>query len=78
MKRFDGRVALITAAASGLGEAGARRIASEGGRVTIWDRDAQALEKAKRKAADDGLTLETDTVDMMDRDQIRPRGGPPG
>lgn len=70
MKRFDGRVALITAAASGLGEAGARRIASEGGRLTIWDRDAQALEKAKRKAADDGLTLETDVVDMTDRDQI--------
>jgi NAD(P)-dependent dehydrogenase (short-subunit alcohol dehydrogenase family) len=70
MKRFEGRVALITAAAAGLGEAGARRIASEGGRVTIWDRDAQALEAARRKAADDGLELETDTIDMLDRDAI--------
>ena len=70
MKRFEGRVALITAAAAGLGEAGARRIASEGGRVTIWDRDAQALEAARRKAADDGLELEIDTIDMLDRDAI--------
>ena len=70
MNRFEGRIALFTAAASGLGEAGARRLASEGGRVTIWDRDAQALEKATRSAADNGIGLSAEAVDMLDRDAI--------
>ena len=50
MNRFDGRVALITGAASGLGEASAHRLGGEGAKVVIWDRDTQALAKAQRKA----------------------------
>lgn len=70
MNRYDGRVALITAAASGLGEAGARRLASEGARVTIWDRDGEALAKAKASAKQAGLDVTTDVVDMLDRAAI--------
>lgn len=37
MSRFNGRVALVTGGASGIGEATARRIAAEGGAVVIAD-----------------------------------------
>ncbi|MFT5509407.1 MAG: NAD(P)-dependent dehydrogenase (short-subunit alcohol dehydrogenase family) [Hyphomicrobiaceae bacterium] len=70
MNRFEGRTALISAAATGLGEAGALRLAREGARVTIWDRDQAALDEAQRKAATEGLELAVDAVDMLDREAI--------
>ncbi|MEC3909291.1 SDR family oxidoreductase [Sphingobium sp. CR2-8] len=42
--RLDGKVALITAAAAGIGRATAQRFVAEGARVIATDRDAQALE----------------------------------
>ena len=36
-KRFEGMTAVVTGGASGIGLGVAKRIASEGGRVTIWD-----------------------------------------
>jgi NAD(P)-dependent dehydrogenase (short-subunit alcohol dehydrogenase family) len=46
MRRYDNRVALITAAASGLGRGAAFRLATEGARVMIWDRDGDAVASA--------------------------------
>ena len=37
MKRLDGRVALVTGAASGIGKATARRLADEGAAVLLTD-----------------------------------------
>ena len=42
MARFDGRVALITGGASGIGKATAKRIAAEGGSVVIADLQDEA------------------------------------
>lgn len=42
-RRLDGKVALITAAARGIGRATALRFATEGARVIATDRDADAL-----------------------------------
>ncbi|NOJ45806.1 SDR family NAD(P)-dependent oxidoreductase [Bradyrhizobium archetypum] len=43
MKRFEGKVAIITGAASGIGEATARRFSSEGARVALVDRNEMLL-----------------------------------
>ena len=45
--RFAGRAAVITGGASGLGRAVAARILAEGGRVALWDHDADALERVR-------------------------------
>ena len=45
--RFDGRTAIVTGGASGLGREAARRIVAEGGRVVLWDIDPEWLEEAK-------------------------------
>ncbi|WP_426033134.1 SDR family NAD(P)-dependent oxidoreductase [Caulobacter sp. DWP3-1-3b2] len=44
--RFTGRTAVITGGASGLGRAVAARIVAEGGRVALWDLDADGLKEA--------------------------------
>ncbi|MES1198664.1 MAG: SDR family NAD(P)-dependent oxidoreductase [Pseudomonadota bacterium] len=46
--RFDGRTAIITGGASGLGREVAKRIVAEGGRVVLWDLNQSALRDAKK------------------------------
>jgi NAD(P)-dependent dehydrogenase (short-subunit alcohol dehydrogenase family) len=64
--RLRGRVALITAAARGIGFASALRLAAEGAKVCITDRDSAALEDARELAAGAGLTLQTCAMDSSD------------
>jgi 3-oxoacyl-[acyl-carrier protein] reductase len=45
-ERFAGRVAVVTGGVSGIGAGIAARLAAEGARVSLWDRDAAALAKA--------------------------------
>lgn len=51
--RFNDRCAVITGAAGGLGKAAAQRIISEGGKVVLWDLNAEMLEAT---AAEIGAT----------------------
>jgi NAD(P)-dependent dehydrogenase (short-subunit alcohol dehydrogenase family) len=65
VQRYDGRAAVITGGASGIGLATARRLASEGAHVVIADLD----EKAGAAAAEEvgGLFV---PVDVTDREQV--------
>ena len=47
--RFAGRTAVITGGASGLGLETARRITAEGGKVCLWDLNADSLAAAKKE-----------------------------
>ena len=47
--RLEGKVALITAAARGIGRATAQRFVTEGARVIATDRDVDALEGALKE-----------------------------
>lgn len=61
--RFKGRTAIVTGAASGLGKAAAARIVAEGGKVVLWDLNAEALETAR---VDTGATA-VFAVDVSDQ-----------
>jgi 2-dehydro-3-deoxy-L-rhamnonate dehydrogenase (NAD+) len=57
--RFEGRTAVITGGASGLGLAVARRIAVEGGRVVLWDANVDLLNAAAEEVgATQGVALD--------------------
>jgi 3-oxoacyl-[acyl-carrier protein] reductase/2-hydroxycyclohexanecarboxyl-CoA dehydrogenase len=65
-RRFEGRVALLTAAARGIGFASAVRLAAEGADVWITDRDEAALADALRVARDAGVLLHALRMDSAD------------
>ena len=54
MKEFEGKVAVVTGAASGIGRATATRFAREGMKVVLADIEEQALEEAVKSLDDAG------------------------
>lgn len=58
--RFFGRVALVTGAASGLGHATARRLASEGAAVVAVDVDGAGAERVAAGLPGDAIAVEAD------------------
>lgn len=64
--RFAGRTAIITGGASGLGRAVAKRLVAEGGKVALWDVNADALAEA---AGEVGAT-HTAQVDVADPQSV--------
>lgn len=71
--RFQGRVAIVTGAASGIGAATAMRFAREGAQVTVADRDRDGAERIAREIAERGgeaLTIRADVSQAQDARRI--------
>ena len=62
--RLSGKLAVITAAASGMGRAGAELFTREGARVCAIDRDAAGLARLRADLAAEGLEIETLEADL--------------
>jgi len=60
---LTGRGAVVTGAAAGIGLAIAQRLAASGARLSLWDRDAAALQAAAQKLGADVHTAQVDVAD---------------
>jgi meso-butanediol dehydrogenase/(S,S)-butanediol dehydrogenase/diacetyl reductase len=71
--RFDDRVGIVTGGASGIGEATAHRLGTEGARLVLGDIDAAGLERVVgdlHRAGVDSIGLVTDVADEADVDAL--------
>ncbi|MFV0921141.1 SDR family NAD(P)-dependent oxidoreductase [Sphingomonas parapaucimobilis] len=67
MARFQGKIVIVTGAASGIGEGAARRFAQEGATLVLGDTDGAGLHKlADELAPTTVATRETDVSKMAD------------
>ena len=66
MRGLDGKVALVTGAGGGIGSAICERLAEEGCKVALFDRDADALDAACEKVRAHGRPASTHVVDITD------------
>lgn len=67
-QRFQGRSAVITGGVSGIGLAISTRLAAEGAKLAIWDRDATALAGAGTHLAS---APHTEALDLTDAEAVR-------
>ena len=65
---LNGRNAVVTGGAAGIGRAIAQRLVASGARASLWDRDARALEEAAKPL---GRRTHTATLDVADEAQVK-------
>jgi 3-hydroxy acid dehydrogenase / malonic semialdehyde reductase len=71
MNRIQGKLALITGASSGIGQACARRFAAEGADVALWARREERLEQlAADLRREHGVRVSIASVDVRDRPAV--------
>jgi NAD(P)-dependent dehydrogenase (short-subunit alcohol dehydrogenase family) len=70
VRRFEGKVALVTGGNSGMGLAVARRLVEEGAKVVISGRDAASLAAAARELGAAALGVRADVAGLDDVDRL--------
>jgi ketoreductase len=68
--RLAGRVAFVTGASRGIGEAVARRLAEEGARVALGSRDLAACERLAKELREAGAEAVAFRCDVTDRGSV--------
>src|SRR3982751_4710663 len=68
-KRLDGKVAIITGATGGIGEATAKRFLDEGAKVMLVGRSAEKLKATSERLAGNG-NLATSVAEAADENAI--------
>ena len=71
---LQGKTALVTGGARGIGLATAQRLMREGARCVIWDRDPAAIDAAKAKLADAG-EVTSDIVELAKPESVEAAAG---
>jgi 3-oxoacyl-[acyl-carrier protein] reductase len=67
---LEGKVAVVTGGARGIGKAIAKQLAGEGAKVVIVNRRAEAAEAAKAEFAEAGLEIESLLADVSVADEV--------
>jgi NAD(P)-dependent dehydrogenase (short-subunit alcohol dehydrogenase family) len=70
VSRFSGKRILITGGTSGIGLAGARRVAAEGGKVLVTGLKEERLADTRRVLPPDALVIRNDAADPMTGAQL--------
>ena len=70
-RSISGRIAMITGAASGMGEATAYLFADEGARLALIDLNAEPLERVAEKIRSRGGEVQTSAFDVSDQAAVR-------
>jgi NAD(P)-dependent dehydrogenase (short-subunit alcohol dehydrogenase family) len=71
MRRYEGRVALITGAAAGIGRATAERLASEGASLFLADVAREGLAETAERATALGAAVATRSCDVGDEAEVQ-------
>ena len=71
MGRFDGRTAIVTGAAQGIGEGYARALAAEGANVVVADLNRELGETVAKQIVADGGSASFQEVDVSDGDSAQ-------
>ncbi|MFC3418711.1 SDR family oxidoreductase [Salinicoccus hispanicus] len=70
MAKLEGKVAIVTGAASGMGRAIAKLYAKEGAKVVVADFNMEGAETVAKEIMEDGGTAKAMSVNVTDIDQI--------
>jgi NAD(P)-dependent dehydrogenase (short-subunit alcohol dehydrogenase family) len=70
MKRFEGKVAVVTGGNSGIGLATAKRLHEEGAKVAIAGRSRKTLDEAVRAIGNGVVAVQADVAKLTDVDKL--------